>query len=191
MMSASEGDARAIATYVASVMGEPSAERKARGEAAMTETTRHPPGIQVQAAGSQTVPVPVDAKDRGAMIYAAACSSCHDAGRPVPYGGLPLHLSTASYGPTPLNPINVILYGLPAPEGEKGPIMPGFSGVLDDGQIVDLLTYIRATYSDRPAWDDIGGVVQRVRSGSEHTDIRSLNSGTSAPANPTRRETSW
>ncbi|WP_312798782.1 cytochrome c, partial [Tianweitania sp.] len=154
--------------------------------------TRHPPGIQVQAAGGQTVPVAATSQDRGALIYAAACSSCHDAGRPVPYGGLPLALSTATYGPTPLNPINVILYGLPAPEGERGPIMPGFAGVLDDAEMADLLAYIRATYSDKPAWDDIQALVQKVRSGSEHTDIRPLNSdGGSAPANPTRRETSW
>jgi len=191
MMSASDGDARAIATYVVSVMGEPSPERVARGEAALQQATRHPPGIQVQAAGGQTVPVAATSEDRGAKIYAAACSSCHDAGRPVPYGGLPLNLSTATYGPTPLNPINVILYGLPAPEGERGPIMPGFQGVLDDAQVADLLSYIRANFSDEPAWADVQETVAHVRAGEEDTELRSLSSGGSAPANPTRRETSW
>ncbi|MBS9721949.1 cytochrome c, partial [Tianweitania sp. BSSL-BM11] len=192
MKAVPEDDARAIATYVTSVMGQPTAERQARADQVREQATRHPPGIQVQAAGGQTVPGEVGSEDRGAKIYAAACSSCHDAGRPVPYGGLPLALSTATYGPTPLNPINVILYGLPAPEGERGPIMPGFAGVLDDAETADLLAYIRATFSDKPAWDNIQDLVQQVRAGEKHTDLQSLSSsGGSAPANPTKRETSW
>ncbi|WP_102960386.1 c-type cytochrome [Mangrovicella endophytica] len=184
-------DARAIATYVASVMGEPSPERKARAERLMAEPATHRPGAVVQTAGSQTVPVSATPENAGAAIYAAACSTCHDAGRPVPYGGLPLRLSTAMYGDTPANPINVILYGLPAPEGEKGPIMPGFAGVLDDDKMAALLAYMRSTFSDRPAWPDPRKLTADIRAGHEATDIRSLPTGSNAPANPSKRETAW
>ncbi|MGF9694093.1 cytochrome c [Rhizobium sp. 0TCS1.26] len=191
MKSAAEGDARAIATYIASVMGEPSPERTSRGGRAMQQPTQHPPGVEVQAAGGQTLPGQFDANDPGAAIYATACASCHDAGRPVPYGGLPLRLSSATYGPTPMNPINVILYGLPAPEGERGPIMPGFAGALTDTQVAQLLAYIRKTFSDQPEWKDTEALVAKIRAGEHDTQLRSLGSGSSAPANPTKRETSW
>jgi mono/diheme cytochrome c family protein len=191
MRSAAPEDAKAIATYVASVMGEPSAERKARGEAALSAETRHPPGELVQSAGAQTLPVAVDAKDPGAAIYATACSTCHDAGRPVPYGGLPMRLSTAIHGPTPMNPINVILFGLPAPEGERGPIMPGFAGTLTDRQVADLLAYMRKTFSDRPAWTDTESLVAEIRAGHKDTELRSLSSEGNAPANASKRESQW
>jgi mono/diheme cytochrome c family protein len=145
----------------------------------------------VQAAGAQTLPVSVDLKDPGAAIYATACSTCHDAGRPVPYGGLPLRLSSAIHGPTPMNPINVILYGLPAPEGERGPIMPGFAGTLSDQQIAQLVSYMRKTFSDQPEWRDVESLVASIRAGHRDTDLRSLTSDSNAPANPTKRETSW
>jgi mono/diheme cytochrome c family protein len=137
------------------------------------------------------MPLPTGSGDPGAAIYAAACSSCHDAGRPVPYGGLPLKLSTATNGPTPMNPINVILFGLPAPEGERGPIMPGFAGALNDDQIAQLLAYMRSQFSDKLAWENPKTMIAEIRSGQEHTDIRSLDDGSSAAANPTKRETTW
>ena len=192
MRLAAPDDAKAIATYIASVMGEPSAERKSRGEESLKQSSELNKGVQVQAAGAQTLPASVDMKDPGAAIYATACSTCHEAGRPVPYGGLPLRLSTAIHGPTPMNPINVILYGLPAPEGERGPIMPGFAGALTDQQIAQLLAYMRKTFSDKPEWKDIEPLVADIRAGHKDTDLRSLSSdGGSAPANPTKRETSW
>jgi mono/diheme cytochrome c family protein len=191
MKAAASGDAEAIATYVASIMGEPSPERRNSGDAAMQTATGTGPGASAQTAGAQTLPVKVDASDAGALIYAAACSSCHDAGRPVPYGGLSLHLSSAINGPSPMNPINVILYGLPAPEGERGPIMPGFGGTLNDTQMAQLLAYMRKTFSKEPAWPDPQDLVAEIRAGHKDTQLRSLGSDANAPANPTKRETSW
>ena len=86
---------------------------------------------------------------------------------------------------------NVILYGLPAPEGEKGPIMPGFAAALNDEQTAALLNYMRATFSDKPAWQDVTKTVSDIRAGHRDTDLQSLGSGSSAPANPSKRETSW
>jgi mono/diheme cytochrome c family protein len=191
MRAVSEDDVRAMATYVVARMGEPSAERKARADKVLGQPVLHPPGSKAQTAGVQTNPVAAGSGDMGAMIYASTCSSCHDAGRPVPYGGLPLRLSSAMYGPTPANPINVILHGLPAPEGETGPIMPGFKGVLNDEQTAALLTYMRATFSDKPAWRDVQKTVTDIRTAEKPPQIESLGSGPSASANPSKRETSW
>ncbi|WP_061930340.1 cytochrome c [Aureimonas sp. AU22] len=186
-----EAESRAIATYIVSLMGEPTAERRQRAEALLSQEQEHLPGVAAPSAGTQTVPAVHDPADRGATIYAGACSTCHDAGRPLPYGGLRLDNSTAIQGPTPANPINVILNGIPAPEGERGPIMPGYAGALDDGQIADLLAYMRRTFSDRPAWDDPADLIAEARARGEENGQRSLATGSQAPANPSKRETSW
>lgn len=191
MGSVPDADIRAVATYVASIMGEPSPERRARAEKVLAQPMAHGPGVLAQTAGSQTLPVGLDPNDQGAAIYASACSTCHDAGRPLPYGGIKLAYSTAMYGPDPTNPINVILHGLPAPEGERGPIMPGFAGVLNDKQVAALLTYMRATFSDRPAWPDVENLVARIRKGGQQPSTQPTDGTGAAPANATRRNTSW
>ncbi|MBB3999273.1 cytochrome c [Aureimonas pseudogalii] len=185
-----EADSRAIATYVVSLMGEPSSRTRERADALLREDEAHRPGALPASAGSQTAPVSADPGDRGAAIYAGACSSCHDAGRPLPYGGLRLDHSTAINGPTPANPIHVILNGIPAPEGERGPIMPGYDGALDDGQIADLLAYMRRTFSDRPPWDDPAELIATSRARGAQGQ-RSLGTGSDAPANPSKQDTSW
>lgn len=191
MTLAAPEDARAIATYIASFMDKRVSSDTAAQKEAGQQATSHLPPVITQTAGGQTVPIAYDAKDPGAAIYATACSSCHDAGRPLPYGGLPLRLSSAFSGPTAMNPINVVLFGLPAPEGTRGPIMPGFAGTMTDSQIAQLMTFMRSKFSDKPAWTDVEALVAHIRSGREHTDLQSLNTGPTAPANPTKRETSW
>src|SRR5262249_32635387 len=100
-------DARAIATYVASVASAPSDERRRKADANREQTK--------QAA---------DAHTPGAAIYAAACASCHDGSRPPPYGGIDLARSTGPSGPDAGNVINAILWGLPALDEQRRPIMP-------------------------------------------------------------------
>jgi mono/diheme cytochrome c family protein len=98
------------------------------------------------------------------MIYAAACADCHESGRPLPFGGIHLALSTGVHGPKPHNLINVIISGLPAAEGERSPIMPGFSAALTDDQLVQLIAYLRSRFSDKPQWSDIAKDVRAARS---------------------------
>src|SRR5262249_28258933 len=43
---------------------------------------------------------------KGGSIYKASCAPCHESGRPLPFGGVNLQLSTAITGPTPTNIIN-------------------------------------------------------------------------------------
>jgi mono/diheme cytochrome c family protein len=140
LASAADSDVRAIAVYVASVIGKP-APRQHDNAAA------DPPR-----------------NDTGAAVFATACASCHDGTRPLPFGGVKLTLSTAATGETPTNLINVILEGLHPPEGTAGAIMPGFSSTLTDGQLESLVSYIRANFGARPPWTGVETSVREARS---------------------------
>src|SRR6185437_6270426 len=54
-------------------------------------------------------PVVKAANATGAAIYAAACATCHEGGRALPYGGVHLGLSTALSGPDARNAANIVL----------------------------------------------------------------------------------
>ena len=190
LSSVSQDDTAAIATYLASIAKDPASQKAAiHTPSASPSTTVRP--VVVQAAGAQTNPASFNAADPGSVIYATACSSCHEAGRAVPYGGLHLGLSSAMNGPTPTNPINVILFGLPAAAGERGPIMPGFAGALSDEQIAQLLIYLRHSYSGEPQWENVRELVSKIRKNHSDTAVEASSSGSNAPANSTTRETSW
>lgn len=167
----SDEDVAAIATYTAARMGEPDADRLAKAEAAReaVAATTLPSGTAQEA---DTQAPPDTGSDRGATIYAAACASCHDAGRPQPFGGLSFHLSTAVNAENPQNIVNVTLFGLPPADGQASAVMPAFRGVLSDADMVALLTYLRETYSDRPAWDGLEQMVADTRSGAHHVAVR-------------------
>src|SRR5882757_779111 len=137
LSSVPDADVKAIATYVASVMG----KRDEKTSAAETPSN-----------------------DTGAAIYAATCASCHDGTRPLPFGGVKLTLSTAVTGEAATNLINVVLDGLHPPEGAAGAIMPGFSSTLTDGQLESLVSYIRANFGARPPWTDVEASVREARS---------------------------
>ena len=178
-------DVRAIALYVASLMGEPSAGRRSEAERLLGEV-RGPAGNSgeaVQAADSQAVPPGSETHGEGAAIYVAACATCHEAGRPLPYGGLDFRLSTAVNASNPQNIINVTLFGLPPADGEASSVMPGFAGALDDRQIAELLAYMRARFSGREAWDGVEEMVRRTRSGEYEVTVRAADGIERAPMN--------
>jgi mono/diheme cytochrome c family protein len=149
LSSVAASDVRAIAVYMAGVAGAPTLERKRQGEVA-----------QAQAGSPSSSDQASQANTAGASIYAAACASCHASGRPLPYGGVNLALSTAITGPDPRNLANIVLSGVQAVEGERSPIMPGFAANMTDAQVSALLSYLRAQFSNRPPWS---GVEQTVR----------------------------
>ena len=120
-----DSDIRAIAVYVAGVFGAPTPERKSRGDQVLARVKSPPP----QAAKT----------DAGASIYTAACATCHESERPLPYGGVNLALSTAISGPDARNAANIVLSGVRPVEGERSPIMPGFADSMSDDQITALL----------------------------------------------------
>ncbi len=146
-----ESDIRAIATYMASVFGAPSEQRKRRGEEVLAQASSGP--AQPANGGTTT----------GAQIYAAACATCHATDRAPPFGGINLALSTALTSPDARNAANIVLSGIRPTQGERSPIMPGFADSMTDGQIAAVLDYLRARFGNQPPWTNTADIVRDIR----------------------------
>jgi mono/diheme cytochrome c family protein len=188
---ANETDVRGIAVYFADLMGEPTPERRQQGEALLAATRN--PGSRGQPVTADSTTNAVHASEQpGGMIYAFACATCHESGRPLPFGGIDLSLSTAMQGPNPRNVINVVLAGLPAAaDGEMGPIMPGFAGAMTDQQLANLLEYLRSRFSDRPPWPDIATDVREARTRIRPIIAYPSRTSGGGPAERSPREKPW
>jgi mono/diheme cytochrome c family protein len=151
----STSDLDAICTYMA-----PFIEKSRTSGSRASQGIREP--VEPGAPASEPA---ADAAAGGAKIYQAACASCHQGRRPLPFGGINLALSTGPSASTARNVINVVLWGLPPAEGERNPMMPGFAGALNDEQLAALLSYLRSRFSDRPLWNDIKTEIRDARSG--------------------------
>jgi mono/diheme cytochrome c family protein len=144
---APEEDVRAMAAYLEALAGPPSAERRKKADAALS-----------QAKGASR------ANGRGAEIYAGTCAACHDRGREAGSGGaLPLALGTAMTIPTSSNLLRITLEGIAPPEGEPGRSMPGFADALTDGQVKDLAAYVRSEFGRAAAWTDVDEELKKIR----------------------------
>ncbi len=136
-------DVRALAVYVASQM--PRAVPQSAHESAPREAAAEDP------------------------LFTGACAACHAEAAPMTQAGAPsLALSTTVNAPTPRNAIRVVLHGIGPREDAPAPVMPGFGAALSDGQVADLVRFVRARYSPRPPWTDIEAAVRAAR--AEETD---------------------
>ena len=147
LRDAPEADVEAMSAYVAGMMGTPGAGRAMQGR----QLTRAPMAHVRDAPGP------------GRELYRSACLECHDGSRPMPFGGLPLTLSLGLHGESPRNLINVVLHGLGPGQGETSPVMPGYAGALDEDQLVDLVTWLRANLTDEAPWPDFRKLVREAR----------------------------
>ena len=198
LRTAPEDDVRAIATYMADVLGPPSTERQRQAEA-IRARLRAPSNtaVPVASASRSTTGQAASASQQGAsdasighLIYVSTCAPCHESGRPLPYGGIDFELSTAMQGPDAKNLVSVTLYGLPPAAGEASPMMPGFGAVLSDQQLVALATYLRSRFSNRPPWSDVEHDVRDARAGARPVSIRPGSGTEPAPSDATQRERS-
>ena len=159
LSGAAEGDVRAIAVYIASRMQEPPSAPAAAVNAAVA-AARERQTDAASGAGSRNA---ASAQD-GAEVFAGACASCHEAApassSPAPVA---LGVTTSVNAPDPRNAIHIVLEGLWPDPGAKGALMPGFAGELTDGQVIALVDYLRARFTDRPAWTDVPERVSEVR----------------------------
>jgi mono/diheme cytochrome c family protein len=174
LSSVKESDVHAIATYMADVFGAPTSERKRDGEAVLAQAK----STSEQASQGNAT---------GSAIYAAACATCHETSRPLPYGGVNLALSTPISGPDPRNLANIVLSGVGPVEGERSPIMPGFASSMDDGQIAALLNYLRARFSNEPAWTGVEKTIADARR-TQTVFLQTSAGPANAPADPTQRD---
>jgi len=183
LSSVSEGDVHAVATYMAGVFGAPTPERKRRGEEVLAQAKEQVNNLESKSPAA----LPAAANQAGASIYAAACATCHETGRPLPYGGVNLGLSTALSSPDPRNAANIVLSGVRAAEGERSPIMPGFAASMDDGQVATLLNYLRMRFSNQPAWTGVAKTVEDARR-TQTVFLQTTPGPHNAPADPTQRD---
>jgi mono/diheme cytochrome c family protein len=169
-----DSDIRAIAIYMAGVFGPPTADRK-----------RHGDEVLAQVKSSSALALPATAA--GAAIYQAACATCHETGRRLPYGGINLALSTALSVPDARNAANIVLSGIRPVEGERGPIMPGFAAGMNDAQIAALLDFLRTRFSSQLPWTGLEKTVADAR----HAQIVFLQTSpgpTDTPADASQRD---
>jgi mono/diheme cytochrome c family protein len=140
-------DVRAIASYVAGFLGPSTPDRARRTDAiaSRAEPSRSDPAV-----------------DRGAQVFRGTCATCHESGATVPFTVASLAQHTALAAPDPRNVIRVILGGIQPAEGEVGGFMPAFQGTLTEAQTADLVAYLRARFSDEPAWSNLPDAVHRI-----------------------------
>ena len=174
LSSVQVSDVHAVAVYMTSVFGPPTLDR-----------LRQASDVRAQIGSSPLQLTP--ANMAGASIYAAACAPCHDTERPLPYGGVNLGLTTAISAPDPRNAANIVLSGIRPVEGERSPIMPGFASSMTDQQISALLNYLRARFSNQPAWANIEKAVQDARR-TETVYLQTSPGPHNAPADPMQRD---
>jgi mono/diheme cytochrome c family protein len=138
---APEGEVRAMAVYLADLMKTP---------------PRSPPvDREAQAAAQHPL---------GAQLYGGACASCHEPGSGMMREGRPpLPLGTPLHEDDPRDTIQIVLQGLKPPVGPSGPYMPQFAGAFTDAQVAELCAYLRARFSDRPAWSRLPAAVAAAR----------------------------
>jgi mono/diheme cytochrome c family protein len=183
LSSVPDSDIHAIATYMASVFGAPTPERKRRADEVLAQANSHLTPLPSSAAPAAQAS---NSEANGASIYAAACAGCHETDRALPYGGINLALSTALSSPDARNAANIILSGVRPSGEERGPIMPGFAAGMSDDQIAVLLTYLHARFSKQPPWTGIATTVADARR-SESVSLQTLASSPEAP-DATKRE---
>jgi len=101
----------------------------------------------------------------GARIYQGACAVCHEVGGAPLFGSRPsLALNSNLHSAVPDNLIQVILHGIASPVTSDLGYMPAFKDSLSDGQIAELIAYLRGQFApDRPKWTDIPATVARIR----------------------------
>ena len=105
--------------------------------------------------------------DPDALLYMAACASCHyNAGAPRALRP-DLALNSAVNLPEPSNLIQVVLNGINAGDGIPGAVMPGFGHALSDRDIARIAAYLRRTRTALPPWTDLDAQIAALRAKTE------------------------
>lgn len=172
----SESDVRAMAVYLLSLDPQAPADTPMQAQASSTPAlapspAQAPTGAATRdAAPAQAVSLNASQADaerltRGAALFSATCAACHAASAPMTtIGGRPsLALSSVVNADSPRNAINLILQGIPLRGSSASHYMPAFAQTLSDGQIADVLAYLRVNIAQRPAWPATEDMVAKVR----------------------------
>jgi len=156
MAALSEDDAYAIAEYVLSFQPDDGA---ARDEVVAFAAARDFGSPETPAAGPPLDdPVLVAGRD----TFARVCANCHRTGTQA----APLALTSTVNGPDPSNLLRIIDEGLAPPAASFDRTMPGFRGALSETDLVAMAAFLRAHFSQKPAWPDLAARVAAIRAGN-------------------------
>ncbi|EKS42516.1 molybdopterin cofactor-binding domain-containing protein [Afipia clevelandensis] len=146
-----DGDIRAMAVYLASF-----------NETKITPAAQDALAARLEDATRARTP---SASPVGARIYEGACAVCHQVGGPVLFGTRPsLALNSNLHSAMPDNLIQVILHGIEQPVSSDLGYMPAFRNSLSDGQVAELVSYLRQQFApDKAPWTDLAATVNRIR----------------------------
>jgi nicotinate dehydrogenase subunit B len=146
-------DIRAMAVYLAS----------------FNENAIGQPAQEVLAAKLETSTAirTVSASALGARLYQGACAVCHAVGGAPLFGSRPsLALNSNLHSTVPDNLIQVILHGIASPVSSDLGYMPGFKDSLTDGQLAELVAYLRQQFApEKPPWTGVDAAVSQARQG--------------------------
>jgi len=147
----SDADVRAMAVYLASF-----------NETAIDSQAQAALARKLEASTRVTV-----ASSTGARLYLGACAVCHEVGGPPLFGSRPsLALNSNLHAAVPDNLVQVILHGIAAPVSSDLGYMPAFKDSLSDGQLAELVSYLRRQFApEKPAWTGVGEAINRIRQG--------------------------
>ena len=98
---------------------------------------------------------------RGLEVFGNLCANCHKQGAgqlPVP-----LALTATVNAPDPRNVIHIVFDGIRPPRGATQRSMPGFGASISDGDLADMLKFLRWHFSDQPPWEDIDAHIAAKR----------------------------
>ncbi|MGD9836985.1 MAG: molybdopterin cofactor-binding domain-containing protein [Afipia sp.] len=146
-----DSDIRAMAAYLASF-----------NETKITPAAQDALAARLEDATRARTP---SASPVGARIYEGACAVCHQVGGPALFGTKPsLALNSNLHSAMPDNLIQVILHGIEQPVSSDLGYMPAFRNSLSDGQVADLVSYLRQQFApDKAPWTDLAATVNRIR----------------------------
>lgn len=155
----SEDDVFAMAAYIASWQRPQLSEAERESVLARARSLgwgREP--------GYQPDQIPDDPSIRHGMeVFGNLCANCHKRGAgqlPVP-----LALTATVNAPDPRNVIHIVFDGIRPPRGATQRSMPGFGASISDGDLEDMLKFLRWHFSDQPPWEDVGALVAAKRAG--------------------------
>jgi nicotinate dehydrogenase subunit B len=103
----------------------------------------------------------------GTRLYQGACAVCHAVGGAPLFGSRPsLALNSNLHSTVPDNLIQVILHGIASPVSSDLGYMPGFKDSMTDGQIAELVGYLRQQFApEKPPWSGVQAAVSQAREG--------------------------
>ena len=158
-----------------SVFGAPTPDRKRRGDEVLAQAKS--PRCRLRRANPA-----------GAAIYAAACASCHESGRPLPYGGINLGSQHRDQQPGSAQRRQHRAVGRP-PRGRRA--QSDHAGLCRQhersSRIAALLSYLRARFSNQPAWTGLEKTIADARR-TQTVFLQTSPGPHNAPADATQRD---